>query len=125
MCRSARAEHQMGDGMHQCCLTCDTIPYIVMLRRSIHAGQHLQNINWVMAFIITAWFVITVIYIVVRATKSLHLGKATAYGVWVLVMEVKCYPTQIIAEVIHQTVSQSLSQCSNVPVVRFCMLLAI
>ena len=52
------------------------------------AGQHLQNINWIMAFIITAWFVITIIYIVVRATKSLHLGKATAYGVWVLVMEV-------------------------------------
>ena len=52
------------------------------------AGQHLQNINWIMAFIIMAWFVITIIYIVVRATKSLHLGKATAYGVWVLVMEV-------------------------------------
>ena len=41
-----------------------------------------------MAFLILAWFVVTIIYIVVRATKSLKLGKATAYGVWVLVMEV-------------------------------------
>ena len=54
----------------------------------VYAGQHIQNINWVMAFLILCWFVITIIYIVVRATKSLHLGKATAYGVWVLVMEV-------------------------------------
>jgi len=55
------------------------------------AGQHIQNINWVMAFLILCWFVITIIYIVVRATKSLHLGKATAYGVWVLVMEVSLH----------------------------------
>ena len=48
----------------------------------------MQNINWLMAFLILAWFVVTIIYIVVRATKSLKLGKATAYGVWVLVMEV-------------------------------------
>ena len=41
-----------------------------------------------MAFLIVAWLVVTIIYIVVRATKSLHLGKATAYGVWVLIMEV-------------------------------------
>ena len=41
-----------------------------------------------MAFLILAWFVVTIIYIVVRATKSLKLGKATAYGVWVLIMEV-------------------------------------
>ena len=49
----------------------------------------MQNINWLMAFLILAWFVVTIIYIVVRATKSLKLGKATAYGVWVLVMEVR------------------------------------
>ena len=55
------------------------------------AGQHIQNINWLMAFLILCWFVITIIYIVVRATKSLHLGKATAYGVWVLVMEVSLH----------------------------------
>ena len=42
-----------------------------------------------MALLTAAWFIIAIIYIVVRATKSLHLGKATAYGVWVLVMEVK------------------------------------
>ena len=47
----------------------------------------MQNINWLMAFLILAWFVVTIIYIVVRATKSLKLGKATAYGVWGLVME--------------------------------------
>lgn len=41
-----------------------------------------------MALLTLAWFVVSIIYIVVRATKSLHLGKATAYGVWVLVMEV-------------------------------------
>ena len=41
-----------------------------------------------MAILTVAWFVIAIIYIVVRATRSLHLGKATAYGVWVLVMEV-------------------------------------
>lgn len=45
-----------------------------------------------MAFLILCWFVVTIIYIVVRATKSLHLGKATAYGVWVLVMEVPLLP---------------------------------
>lgn len=55
------------------------------------AGQHIQNINWLMAFLILCWFVITIIYIVVRATKSLHLGKATAYGVWVLIMEVSLH----------------------------------
>lgn len=48
-----------------------------------------------MAFLILAWFVITIIYIVVRATKSLHLGKATAYGVWVLIMEV-CLPSPAV-----------------------------
>lgn len=53
-----------------------------------HAGQYLQNINWLMAILTLAWFVVSIIYIVVRATKSLNLGKATAYGVWVLVMEV-------------------------------------
>lgn len=52
----------------------------------------MQNINWLMAFLILAWFVVTIIYIVVRATKSLKLGKATAYGVWVLVMEVSIPP---------------------------------
>ena len=52
------------------------------------AGQYLQNVNWLMAILTVAWFVIAIIYIVVRATRSLHLGKATAYGVWVLVMEV-------------------------------------
>lgn len=45
-----------------------------------------------MAFLIVAWFVVTIIYIVVRATKSLHLGAATAYGVWVLIMEVSPPP---------------------------------
>lgn len=55
---------------------------------ALTAGQHIQNINWLMAFLILCWFVITIIYIVVRATKSLKLGKATAYGVWVLIMEV-------------------------------------
>lgn len=45
-----------------------------------------------MAFLILAWFVVTIIYIVVRATKSLKLGKATAYGVWVLIMEVGPLP---------------------------------
>lgn len=48
----------------------------------------MRNVNWLMALLALAWFVIAIIYIVVRATKSLHLGKATAYGVWVLVMEV-------------------------------------
>lgn len=54
----------------------------------VDAGQYMQNVNWLMALLTLAWFVIAIIYIVVRATKSLHLGKATAYGVWVLVMEV-------------------------------------
>ncbi len=64
------------------------------------AGQHIQNINWVMAFLILCWFVITIIYIVVRATKSLHLGKATAYGVWVLIMEVSlhiCFQSHLLS----------------------------
>ena len=40
-----------------------------------------------MVLIVLAWFVVTIIYIVVRATKSLRLGHLVAYGVWVLVVE--------------------------------------
>ena len=40
-----------------------------------------------MVLIVLAWFVVTIIYIVVRATKSLKLGHLVAYGVWVLVVE--------------------------------------
>ena len=40
-----------------------------------------------MVLIVLAWFVVTIIYIVVRATKSLKLGHLVAYGAWVLVVE--------------------------------------
>ena len=63
-------------------------------------GQHIQNINWGMSFLILCWFVITIIYIVVRATRSLKLGKATAYGVWVLVMEVTVHPRHFLPAVV-------------------------
>ena len=40
-----------------------------------------------MVLLVLAWFVVTIIYIVVRSTKSLRLGHLVAYGVWVLVVE--------------------------------------
>ena len=70
-------------------------PDVLLLNAALRiAGQYMQNVNWLMALLALAWFIIAIIYIVVRATKSLHLGKATAYGVWVLVMEVS-QPTHL------------------------------
>ena len=40
-----------------------------------------------MVLLVLAWVAVTIAYVVVRATTSLRLGPATAYGVWVLVME--------------------------------------
>ena len=45
------------------------------------------NIAWEMVLLVLAWLGVTIAYVVVRATTSLRLGPATAYGVWVLVME--------------------------------------
>jgi cellulose synthase/poly-beta-1,6-N-acetylglucosamine synthase-like glycosyltransferase len=50
-------------------------------------GKWLANIFWPMVVVVMAWFGVTIAYIVVRATQSLGLGKLTAYGVWVLVIE--------------------------------------
>ena len=82
-------------------------------QKAVNAGQHIQNINWVMAFLILCWFVITIIYIVVRATKSLKLGKATAYGVWVLVMEVSCPTFSFPADQILGSADWAGHSCSS------------
>ena len=50
-------------------------------------SQRKWNIAWEMVLLVLAWVGVTIAYVVVRATKSLHLGPATAYGIWVLVME--------------------------------------
>lgn len=87
---------ERGDSMTRFLLKLQSYNFLICcgaygkLLRWMFAGQHMQNINWLMAFLILSWFVVTIIYIVVRATKSLKLGKATAYGVWVLIMEVSC-----------------------------------
>ena len=67
---------------HNSCLACQTCPLSCAGK-----GQWKWNICWPMVLIVLAWFVVTIIYIVVRATKSLSLGHLVAYGVWVLVVE--------------------------------------
>ena len=59
-------------------------------------SQRKWNIAWEMVLLVLAWLGVTIAYVVVRATKSLHLGPATAYGVWVLVMEALGATTLVI-----------------------------
>ena len=54
------------------------------------AGQFFQNTNWFMTGVVLAWIVVTIGYVIVRATESLS-GLSTGiliYGIWVLCIEV-------------------------------------
>ncbi|KAL3145110.1 hypothetical protein ABBQ38_001719 [Trebouxia sp. C0009 RCD-2024] len=53
------------------------------------AGQFFQNTNWIMTSVVLAWIVVTIGYIIVRASvslKNLH-GADIVYGIYVLVIE--------------------------------------
>lgn len=73
-------------------------PTLCSLDPCVDAGpsQRKWNIAWEMVLLVLAWLAVTIAYVVVRATKSLHLGPATAYGVWVLVMEALGATTLVI-----------------------------
>ena len=86
---------------YACCHNVDFVPHLLQtssLHPFLDAGpsQRKWNIAWEMVLLVLAWLGVTIAYVVVRATKSLHLGPATAYGVWVLVMEALGATTLVI-----------------------------
>ena len=58
----------------------------------IIVGQFFQNTNWIMTSVVLTWVVITIGYIIVRATQSLNFtdtkGGLIVYGIVVLTVEV-------------------------------------
>ena len=63
----------------------------------IIVGQFFQNTNWIMTSVVLTWVVITIGYIIVRATQSLNFtdtkGGLIVYGIVILTVEVcSLYP---------------------------------
>ena len=50
-------------------------------------SERMRNIAWEVVLLVLGWVAVTIAQVVVCATTSLHLGPATAYGVWVLLVE--------------------------------------
>lgn len=83
-----------------CCWCCSIMLCGLTQVEPTIAGQFFQNTNWLMTSVVLAWVVVTIGYIVVRATQSLNFadnsGGLIVYGIVVLTVEVSPRHPQLL-----------------------------